>query len=239
MSIYIPSLKKDLQLQSNLNVRLPQSQRLPLRYLYFAASFTIWPERITKVKTICRRQRENKCSQYKQVKGTCIRNLVKGRENIVGKLDLCNCVCPCHWQPDCKTSNTLFKEVCHLRIDLVMHLFTERGVEHSVLSELLFQAHLEIKLMAGYKYTPFRDAHCAAKNSTKGNILSKDNSRWILGETFSVKMFSLTILLVNQEVHLKLAKSIKAWETFVRAMSRASVTDWRSVIFSVGPAHII
>ena len=42
---------------------------------------------------------------------------------------------------------------------------------------------------------------------------------------FSVKMFSLTILLVNQEVHLKLAKSIKAWETFVSAMSRASVTD--------------
>ena len=58
-----------------------------------------------------------------------------------------------------------------------MHLFTERGVEHSVLSELLFEAYLERKLMVGYKYTPFRDAHCAAKNSTKGNILSKDNSR--------------------------------------------------------------
>ena len=90
--------------------------------------------------------------------------------------------------------------------------------------------------MVGYKYTPFRDSHCAAEDSTEGNILSKDNSRWILGGEFSVKMFSLTILLVNQEVHLKLAKSIKAWETFVRAMSRASVTDWRSVIFSVGPA---
>ena len=58
-----------------------------------------------------------------------------------------------------------------------MYLLTERGVEHSVLSELLFETHLEVKLMAGYKYTPFRDAHCAAKNSTKGNILSKDNSR--------------------------------------------------------------
>ena len=60
-----------------------------------------------------------------------------------------------------------------------MYLFTERGVEHSVLSELLFEAHLEKKLMVGYgyEYTPFRDAHCAAKNSTKGNILSKDNSR--------------------------------------------------------------
>lgn len=69
------------------------------------------------------------------------------------------------------------EHVCHLRIDLVMYLFTERGVEHSVLSELLFEAHLEVKLMAGCKYTQFRDAHCAAKNSTKGNILSKDNSR--------------------------------------------------------------
>ena len=43
-----------------------------------------------------------------------IGNLVKGGENIVGELDLCNCVCPCHWQPDCKTSNSLFNEsVCH------------------------------------------------------------------------------------------------------------------------------
>ena len=58
-----------------------------------------------------------------------------------------------------------------------MYLFTERGVEHSVLSELLFEAHLEKKMMMGYKNTPFRDAHCAAKNSTEGNILSKDNSR--------------------------------------------------------------
>ena len=69
------------------------------------------------------------------------------------------------------------EHVCRLRIDLVMHLFTERGVEHSVLSELLFEAHLKEKLMVGYKCTLFRGAHCAAKNSTEGNILSKDNSR--------------------------------------------------------------
>ena len=43
------------------------------------------------------------------------------------------------------------------------------------------------------------------------------------GEEFTVKMFVLLTIL--QVVHLKLAKSIKAWETFVRAMSRASVTD--------------
>ena len=41
------------------------------------------------------------------------------------------------------------EHVCRLRIDLVMHLFTERGVEHSVLSELLFEAHLGNKLMEG------------------------------------------------------------------------------------------
>ena len=42
---------------------------------------------------------------------------------------------------------------------------------------------------------------------------------------FSENVFFFTFLLVKQGVHLELAKIIKTWETFVRAMSRASVTD--------------
>ena len=45
------------------------------------------------------------------------------------------------------------------------------------------------------------------------------------GRNFSENgFFLLTILFLNQEVQLKLG-SIKTWETFVRAMSRASVID--------------
>ena len=76
-----------------LKVRLPQSQRFPLRYLYFAASFTIWSD-AGNMLTVRFRKYD-------------FENLVKCREYIVRKLNLSNCIGTGNREANGESSNSL------------------------------------------------------------------------------------------------------------------------------------
>ena len=132
-------LQSFLQLKLNLflkncfylKVRLPQSQRFPLRYLYFAASFTIWSD-AGNMLTVRFRKYD-------------FENLVKCGEYIVRKLNLSNCIGTGNREANGESSNSL-QQVGWLKFKKKQeYLFTKWCVENSVLSKLLLKTHLSIE----------------------------------------------------------------------------------------------